>query len=66
MSNINVGLSNRFFDYVCSYVGSQNLYLFDLTEWGVAIDDKNTTFDIKCVWWNPIWNISYLDGSEML
>jgi len=61
-----VGLHSKFFiiDDVCTYVGSQNLYIFDLAEWGVAIDDEKTTADIKNVLWNPMWNCSYLDGCD--
>ena len=65
-SENNVGLHSKFFivDDVCTYVGSQNLYLFDLAEWGVAIDDANMTADIVDTLWNPMWKASYLDGCD--
>jgi len=61
-----VGLHSKFFivDDVCTYVGSQNLYEFDLAEWGVAIDDKRQTEDFMTTLWNPMWSCSYLDGSD--
>ena len=61
-----VGLHSKFFiiDDVCTYVGSQNLYQFDLAEWGVAIDDKSKTAEILQQLWNPVWTNSYLDGSD--
>lgn len=66
VSNNKVGLHSKFFivDDVCTYVGSQNLYKFDLAEWGVAIDSEKKTFEIKSQLWDPMWNASYLDGSD--
>ena len=51
-------------DDVCTYVGSQNLYVFDLAEWGVVIDDKDTTSSIMETLWTPTWAASYDDGSD--
>lgn len=67
VSNNKVGLHSKFFivDDVCTYVGSQNLYKFDLAEWGVAIDSEKKTFEIKSQLWDPMWNASYLDGSDV-
>mmetsp|Transcript_14664 Transcript_14664/g.21959 ORF Transcript_14664/g.21959 Transcript_14664/m.21959 type:complete len:543 (+) Transcript_14664:78-1706(+) len=61
-----VGLHSKFFimDDVSTYVGSQNLYEFDLAEWGVVIDDKPTTTQMMQDLWNPAWKHSYLDGSD--
>ena len=44
-----VGLHSKFFiiDDVSTYIGSQNLYQFDLAEWGIVIDDEKKTADIK-------------------
>jgi len=66
-SNKWVGLHSKVFivDDVCTYVGSQNLYLFDLAEWGVAIDNKKTTTEIKSELWDPMWNASYKDGCDV-
>lgn len=65
-SKNNVGLHSEFFivDDVCTYVGSQNLCLFDLAEWGVAIDDAKMTAAIVDSFWTPMWNASYCDGSD--
>lgn len=65
-SKNNVGLHSKFFivDGVCTYVGSQNLYLFDLAEWGIAIDDANMTAKIVDTLWNPMWKASYHDGCD--
>ena len=46
-------------DDVCCYVGSQNLYVCDLAEWGVVIDDKESTKKIKEEYWDPLWKYSY-------
>jgi phosphatidylserine/phosphatidylglycerophosphate/cardiolipin synthase-like enzyme len=60
-----IGLHSKFFivDDVSTYVGSQNLYQFDLAEWGVVIDDEKKTAEIKEYLWNPMWSCSYGDGS---
>jgi len=65
-SKNNVGLHSKFFivDGVCTYVGSQDLYLFDLAEWGIAIDDANMTAKIVDTLWNPVWKASYHDGCD--
>jgi phosphatidylserine/phosphatidylglycerophosphate/cardiolipin synthase-like enzyme len=56
-----VGLHSKVFiiDDVCTYIGSQNLYLFDLAEWGVAIDDVDATAKIIETLWMPMWSNSY-------
>ena len=61
-----VGLHSKFFiiDDICTYVGSQNLYQFDLAEWGVVIDNKSKTAEIKQQLWTPVWEYSYLDGTD--
>jgi len=61
-----VGLHSKFFivDDVCTYIGSQNLYIFDLAEWGVMIDDKNKIAELMASLWNPMWRCSYLDGCD--
>jgi hypothetical protein len=61
-----IGLySNHFIvDDVCAYVGSQNLYQFDLAEWGVVIDSKERTAAIMESLWTPMWTDSYGDGSD--
>ena len=46
-------------DDVCTYIGSQNLYICDLAEWGVVVDDAEATKKIIREYWQPMWNISY-------
>ncbi|CAB9512656.1 Inherit from NOG: PLDc [Seminavis robusta] len=46
-------------DDVCCYIGSQNLYVCDLSEWGVIVDDVETTQRIKAEYWDPMWKFSY-------
>ena len=43
----------------CTYIGSQNLYICDLAEWGVVIDDEATTLKIMDEYWRPMWAVSY-------
>jgi phosphatidylserine/phosphatidylglycerophosphate/cardiolipin synthase-like enzyme len=46
-------------DDICCYIGSQNLYVCDLAEWGVVIDDPEKVQDIKAQYWDPMWKVSY-------
>lgn len=46
-------------DDVCCYIGSQNLYICDLAEWGVLIDDPEAVGDIKKRYWDQLWQVSY-------
>jgi len=46
-------------DDILFYIGSQNLYVCDLAEWGVAIDDEAETKRIMAEYWNPLWKASY-------
>lgn len=53
-------------DDICCYIGSQNLYICDLAEWGVVIDDPKATLSIKAQYWDPMWKCSYvLDDCEV-
>ncbi len=56
-----VGMHAKHFivDDVCTYIGSQNLYLCDLAEWGVVVDHKKSTEKIKSEYWDPMWKASY-------
>jgi phosphatidylserine/phosphatidylglycerophosphate/cardiolipin synthase-like enzyme len=62
-----LGLHSKLFivDDVCTYVGSPNLYLFDLAEWGVLVDSKESTADIKATLWTPMWKHSYGDVDDV-
>jgi len=56
-----IGLHSKHFilDDICCYTGSQNLYVCDLAEWGVVIDNKESTEKILAEYWNPMWKASY-------
>jgi len=56
-----LGLHSKHFiiDDVCCYIGSQNLYLCDLAEWGVVIDSPEAVADIKHKYWDQMWKVSY-------
>jgi len=49
-------------DDICSYTGSQNLYVADLAEWGVVIDDTGITAKMMEDYWNPMWKVSFYPG----
>jgi phosphatidylserine/phosphatidylglycerophosphate/cardiolipin synthase-like enzyme len=46
-------------DDICCYLGSQNLYICDLAEWGVVIDKEDAVKKIKAEYWDEMWKISY-------
>jgi phosphatidylserine/phosphatidylglycerophosphate/cardiolipin synthase-like enzyme len=56
-----IGLHAKHFivDDVCTYIGSQNLYMCDLAEWGVVIDDESTVRRMMKQYWEPLWEVSY-------
>jgi len=56
-----IGNHSKFFiiDDIASYTGSQNLYMCDLAEWGVLIDDATETKKMLNDFWNPLWEASY-------
>jgi phosphatidylserine/phosphatidylglycerophosphate/cardiolipin synthase-like enzyme len=56
-----IGNHSKFFiiDDVASYTGSQNLYVADLAEWGVVVDDVASTEKMMAEYWTPLWNSSY-------
>jgi hypothetical protein len=41
------------------YIGSQNLYISDLAEWGVVVDDRTSTEKVLREFWSPLWERSY-------
>lgn len=63
---MNQGNHAKFFmiDDSTYYVGSQNLYVCDLAEWGIVIDDKAMTDKVKREYWNPIWANSYKPNED--
>jgi len=58
---MNIGMHAKHFivDDVATYVGSQNMYVCDLAEWGVVIDDAEQTKKFMDTYWNPLWKHSY-------
>jgi len=46
-------------DDVCSYTGLQNMYVCDLAEWGVVIDDVDVTSRMIDEYWDPLWDASF-------
>lgn len=56
-----IGNHSKFFiiDDVAAYIGSQNLYMCDLAEWGVVVDDANETKKMIDDFWKPLWSSSY-------
>eukprot|EP00934_Nitzschia_sp_Nitz4_P006283 Nitzschia sp. Nitz4//scaffold94_size78252//74771//76641//NITZ4_005478-RA/size78252-augustus-gene-0.68-mRNA-1//1//CDS//3329560410//6273//frame0 len=56
-----IGLHSKHFivDDVCCYIGSQNLYICDLAEWGIVIDNAEQTERVKAQYWDPMWKVSY-------
>lgn len=57
-----LGLHSKHFivDDVCCYIGSQNLYVCDLAEWGVVIDNPEAVRDIKQKYWDQLWKVSFV------
>ena len=51
-------------DDTATYIGSQNLYVCDLAEWGVIIDDEERTKALMEEYWTPMWNNSFT-GEDM-
>jgi len=56
-----LGLHSKHFivDDICCYIGSQNLYICDLAEWGVLIDSRKAVKEIKREYWDQMWEVSY-------
>ena len=56
-----LGLHSKHFivDDICCYIGSQNLYICDLAEWGVLIDSPKAVEEIKQKYWDQMWEVSY-------
>jgi phosphatidylserine/phosphatidylglycerophosphate/cardiolipin synthase-like enzyme len=71
-TGMTLGLHAKHFiiDNRCAYIGSQNLYICDLAEWGVVIDDGDTVKQIMDEYWNPMWEASYtgddVDPNEVI
>jgi phosphatidylserine/phosphatidylglycerophosphate/cardiolipin synthase-like enzyme len=46
-------------DQAAFLVGSQNLYVCDLAEWGVLVDNEEETKKVLREYWEPMWRNSY-------
>jgi hypothetical protein len=46
-------------DDVSYYIGSQNLYIANLAEWGIIVDDEAQTKKVIAEYWEPVWQSSY-------
>jgi len=57
----NIGNHAKFFiiDDRAFYIGSQNLYIANLAEWGLLIDDEEETMKVLEEYWKPMWSQSY-------
>jgi hypothetical protein len=56
-----VGNHAKFFivDDKSYYIGSQNLYTADLSEWGIIVDDEEQTKKVLAEYWDLLWRASY-------
>lgn len=46
-------------DDTCFYIGSQNLYIANLAEWGIIVDDAAQAQKVISEYWEPMWECSY-------
>ena len=51
-------------DDICYYIGSQNLYVCNLAEWGLIIDNEEQTLKVEDEYWNLLWAASFEDVPE--
>jgi len=60
-SGMKMGMHAKHFiiDDKCTYIGSQNLYVCDLAEWGVIVDHEEETKKMMATYWTPMWEASY-------
>ena len=56
-----IGLHSKHFivDNKCCYIGSQNLYMCDLAEWGIVVDNEEEVKKIMSDYFNPLWTNSF-------
>ena len=62
MARLGMHAKHFLVDDVCAYLGSQNLHVCDLAEWGVVLDDEATVKTIMEDYWNPMWKASFRGG----
>lgn len=60
-SGMTIGMHAKHFiiDDISTYIGSQNLYICDLAEWGVVVDHPDSVNKIMDEYWKPMWEVSY-------
>jgi hypothetical protein len=46
-------------DDMCFCIGSQNLYIANLAEWGIVVDSIAETQKVMEAYWNPMWANSF-------
>lgn len=46
-------------DDIAAYIGSENIYSFDIAEWGILVDDSSATKKMMDQLWYPMYNHSY-------
>jgi len=51
-------------DDECYYLGSQNLYMCDLAEWGAIVVDRDETHRLCEDYWRPMWKQSWVQGKD--
>ena len=56
-----IGLHSKHFiiDDTCAYIGSQNLYMCVLAEWGIVMDSEQEVKKIKEEYFDRMWASSY-------
>jgi phosphatidylserine/phosphatidylglycerophosphate/cardiolipin synthase-like enzyme len=61
-----IGNHAKFFivDDVAYYIGSQNLYVCDLAEWGLIIDNATQTQKVLKEYWSKVWGAAYESVAE--
>lgn len=66
-SGATLGNHAKFFmvDDQAYYIGSQNLYIANLAEWGVIIDCAQQCEVVKEQYWNPMWENSWMQTEEV-
>jgi len=47
-------------DDLAYYIGSQNLYIADLAEWGLVIDNADQCEKVLDEYWRPMWDASWV------
>ena len=66
---VNIGNHTKFFmvDEQAFYLGSQNLYIANLSEFGLIVDDVTASSEALDQYWTPMWTESVsaaISGSD--